>query len=186
MSLLDRASPDSLAGKIRDGVALTDEEWERIPLAWEPFAVRQTKNMIDPKHPKTPGVNYQKDKSGYQPPPELLEIDPTKLRAPAKITERKVPTVFRDLVKVEWFREFTFWERIKILFGCNLVTMTGIATQHKVGEMQPMIIGLVSYQKNASDHMKNVVGNMIEEQHPKTPQAQEAAFNREQDGQTKV
>jgi len=130
--------------------------------------------MKNQNRPKSPGVRYEQDKSGYEPP----EVDLLKLRPPPKITERKVPTKFRCNIKWEWFREFSFWERIKILFGCNLVVMTGCATQHSPGEFQPMLMGRVSYDKNASEFMQRVCSNIIEEQAP-TPAAQAAALHRE-------
>lgn len=131
------------------------------------------------KNKRTQGANYVPDTSGYQPPPEALDL--TKLKPPPKRTERKVPTKFACNMKWEWFREFTLWERIQILFGCNLVVMTGVATQHRPGEFQPLLMGRVSYDKNATEHMQRVCANMIDErtQLPQTPEVQAANLNRE-------
>jgi len=84
----------------------------------------------------------------------------------AKSRAREVPTVFRSSLKVEWFRKFGLRERLAILFGHNLVVMIGIATQHSPGKIQPLIVGRVSRQLNATEHMKHVVENMLEEQAP--------------------
>lgn len=95
-------------------------------------------------------------------------LDLAKL-TPPKRTERPVPRVYRHLIKLEHFRQFTLIERIKIVLGSNLVTLIGIATPHSPGEFQPLVIQRVSHQHTATDHMRNVVDQMIQERKPKTP-----------------
>lgn len=85
-----------------------------------------------------------------------------KFKLPPKVTERNVPTVFKQIIKVEYFRKFPFWERIRILFGANFVTLTGVAVQHNPGEIQPLTVGSISYRLNATDHMQQVVEQMLE------------------------
>lgn len=126
---------------------------------------------------RTPGAKYTEDKSGYQPPDLLKAFEEGKIKPPPKITERPVPTVWRSEFAFEWFREFTFWERVKILFGSNLVVMIGIATQHSPGKYQPLVIGNVSYDRNATEHMKHVCGNMLAEKSSKSPEAVAAELN---------
>lgn len=85
----------------------------------------------------------------------------------AKSQARPAPEVYRHIIKNEWFREFTIRERLAILFGCNMVVMIGIATRHNPGAMQPLVLGRVSYQKNATDYMKSIVEGMLEERQSK-------------------
>lgn len=96
------------------------------------------------------------------------KLDFGKMAPPPKRTERPVPRVYRHLIKFEHFRQFPLIERIKILFGCNLVTMVGIACPHNPGETQPLVVQHVSRQPTATDHMKTVVEQMMEAQADKS------------------
>src|SRR5688572_30453003 len=87
-------------------------------------------------------------------------------------TERKVPTQYRDLIKCEWQRRFTFWERIGILFGSTLLVQIGIATQHRTGKFQPLILGKVSKATTPDERHREIIENMIE-QKPYLPVQQE-------------
>lgn len=79
-----------------------------------------------------------------------------------KPTERVMPVVYRGgIIKVEWFRKFTFRERLAIMFGANFTTMTGIACQHKAGAYQPMIVGKVSKHPSPDEHMREAIENML-------------------------
>lgn len=126
---------------------------------------------------RTPGANYKPDQSGYQPPDILEALKQGKLKPPAKVTEKPVPTVWRSEFSFEWFREFTFLERVKILFGCNLVVMVGVATQHSPGKYQPLVMGNVSHERNATEHMKHVCSNLLAEKSSKSPEAIAAELN---------
>lgn len=81
----------------------------------------------------------------------------------------KMPSIYRQILKTEWFRQFTFRERIAILFGANLVVMIGVATRHRVGEFQPMVIGKVSKHSTPDEHMRECVEGMLEDIKPKAP-----------------
>jgi hypothetical protein len=90
----------------------------------------------------------------------------TPLRDKLKAKGTPVPTTFKHIVKIEWCRSFPTWsERLKVLFGGNLVVMIGVATQHNPGTFQPLILGKVTNDKSPTDYMKRVVEGMIEERH---------------------
>jgi len=114
---------------------------------------------------KTPGASYTQDKGA---PPNVVEIDPTKLRPPPKITEKHVPTVYRKILKLEWVRSFSIKERLAILFGSQLVVMIGIATEHGPGKFQPILLGKVTKQTSPDEYMRHIVETMIEERRDKT------------------
>lgn len=80
--------------------------------------------------------------------------------------ERKVPTVFRHVIKTEWFRKFSIKDRFKILFGCNLVVAIGVPCQHNPGEIQPVILGKVTKQISADEHQRDVMNNLLVEKKP--------------------
>lgn len=58
------------------------------------------------------------------------------------------------LYKMEWFRKFTFKDRLKIFFGKNLLVLIGIAMRNNVGNSQPVIIGYMSDKPTPQAHME--------------------------------
>lgn len=96
-------------------------------------------------------------------PPELQQA----LHKDSRTRGKPVATVFRHVIKAEWFRTFPLKDRLKILFGYNLVVVIGIPTQNNPGVTHPIIVGETTKLKTASDHMQNVVEAMLEEQKPK-------------------
>ncbi len=86
-----------------------------------------------------------------------------------KITPRgkPLPTVWRHVIKIEHFRAFSFRERIQILFGYNLVTAIGIATEHSPGNQQPYIVMATSRESKASELMKQQAHEILIAQNPK-------------------
>jgi len=66
---------------------------------------------------------------------------------------RPLPPAFRHVIKVDWFRKFTFWERIHILLGCNLLVLVRIPTLHKPGETHPILAAEVADAAQPSDVM---------------------------------
>jgi hypothetical protein len=129
------------------------------------------------KKQRTPGASYVPDNSGYEPPDLMKAFEEGKIKPPPKVTEKPVPTQWRSEFSFEWFRHFTFWERVKIAFGCNLVVMIGVATQHSPGKYQPLVIGNVSHDSNATEHMKHVCQNLLAERSSKSPEAVAAELN---------
>ena len=92
----------------------------------------------------------------------LAQATPLKAKMPQS-KGKPVPTVYRHVIKVEWYRRFTWSERLAILFGSGLVVMEGIATQHSPGAFQPLLIGKVTKSTTPDDFMRSVCENMIEE-----------------------
>lgn len=83
-----------------------------------------------------------------------------------KPIERKVPTVYRQVVKLEWMRTFSPWERICILFGSSLIVQVGIAVQHSPGAIQPLFLGKVSKQTTPDGRHEEIINNMLEAKKP--------------------
>lgn len=82
---------------------------------------------------------------------------------------RVVPQKFTQIIKVEWFREFTWKERLAIFFGAGLVVAIGVATRHRVGEAVPAVLGKVTKERTADEFMKESIKNMIQQKAPKVP-----------------
>jgi len=57
---------------------------------------------------------------------------------------RTLPTVYRHVINVDWFRKLTWRERIKILFGYNLNVLIRLRVKHNPGDFDPIIVGEVS------------------------------------------
>lgn len=71
------------------------------------------------------------------------------------------PEVYGHRISIEWFREFSFLQRIAILFGANLVVTIGIATRHNPGAFHPFIIGEITKHRTATDKVKATVADML-------------------------
>lgn len=82
-------------------------------------------------------------------------------KPPARQTEQVEPVEYRHIIKVEWFRKFTLWDRIRILFGYSLVVQVGVATRHNPGPFQPLILGTVSKTLTADERNREIIENMI-------------------------
>ncbi|HEU4345901.1 MAG TPA: hypothetical protein VFU31_30485 [Candidatus Binatia bacterium] len=82
-------------------------------------------------------------------------------KPPAKATERPEPVEYRHIIKLEWLRQFTLWERICILFGSSLVVQAGVATRHQPGPIQPLFIGKVSKTLTADERNREIIENML-------------------------
>jgi hypothetical protein len=90
------------------------------------------------------------------------DIDPEKLRAAlaeldkgkAKSQAHKVPTVYKYRVNLDWFRAFTWKERIKILFGYSLFVVIRVRTKHNAGEIDPVIAGSVVEHNNPDEFLR--------------------------------
>lgn len=71
------------------------------------------------------------------------------------LNERVLPTkLCSDVIEIDWFRRFTLKERLKILLGFNLIVGVRIGTQHKPGKFAQIIIGELSDQPTAAEHLK--------------------------------
>lgn len=66
---------------------------------------------------------------------------------------KPLPPTFRFRHDYDWFRRFTWKERLKILIGCNLFVRVQFFTVNSPGQTQPVFIGAVSEQKTAIDQM---------------------------------
>lgn len=94
--------------------------------------------------------------------PPATASKPVPKGRPGVSKARTLPTMFKHIVKVEWYRRFTLRERIAILFGANFVAMIGVATQHSPGSLQPLIVGNVSKHTTPDSHMRECIENMLE------------------------
>ncbi len=58
-----------------------------------------------------------------------------------KPKDRVLPVQCNHLLSADWFRRFTLSERIRILFGFNLIVLIRIPTQHHPGQFKPVVAG---------------------------------------------
>jgi len=93
----------------------------------------------------------------------LSQATPLKAKLGEKGKGKPVETVYGHVLKVEWLRQFSWGERLAILFGSNLVVQFGCATKHNPGAYQPLILGKVTHEKTPDAFMQSVIANMIEE-----------------------
>lgn len=98
----------------------------------------------------------------------LSNVIPLKAKLP-KSEGKPVPTVFKHIIKIEYFRRFSFRERIAILFGSGIVLQIGCATQHSPGVFQPLILGKVTKETSPDSYMRKICDDMIEERGPDSP-----------------
>lgn len=89
------------------------------------------------------------------------------MKIPRRPIEREVPTVYQYEIRTDWFREFRWWERLFILFGCNLAVVIRVPTQHNPGKFQPVVAGEVTKQTKASDYLKEQMSNLLVPKKPK-------------------
>lgn len=83
---------------------------------------------------------------------------------------RLLPVKFAHVIKCEYFRRFTFIERLKLLLGYNVVVMCGIAVRHNPGVAHPKFISQVSKHTEPSNHMREVIATTLEESNLPTHQ----------------
>lgn len=76
---------------------------------------------------------------------------------------KPMPVEYNYIMKCEWFRTFTLWQRIGILFGSGLVVQIGIVTRHNPGPFQPLILGHVSKDMTPDAHHERIINNMLAE-----------------------
>ena len=73
----------------------------------------------------------------------LFKPPASKPSTPGVSQARELPTIYKEVTKVEWFRTFPLRQRLAILFGAPLLVVIRIATQHRTGRFQPAIAGLL-------------------------------------------
>lgn len=66
---------------------------------------------------------------------------------------RPVKEVYRHVIRTEWFRQFKWWERLRILVGFNLLVYVRIPTRHNPAAFQPIIGGRTTRHNTADDHL---------------------------------
>ena len=54
--------------------------------------------------------------------------------------ERVLPTKMKEVIHLEFFRKFTWRERLKILIGYNVRNSLEIQTQHCAGKITPKML----------------------------------------------
>lgn len=71
-------------------------------------------------------------------------------------TERVLRPKLRPFViQTDWFRGFSVWDRIKILFGCKMIVKVRIFTQHNPGQFQPIIAGEVTKYQSEEEYYRH-------------------------------
>lgn len=85
-----------------------------------------------------------------------------------RFNEREVPTVYRHILSADWFRKFSLWDRIRILFGFNLIVCVRITTVNSPGRFQPIIAAEVTKETTASNYLTEQMKNVLVEK-GKTP-----------------
>lgn len=93
-----------------------------------------------------------------------------RLKPQAQSHPHKVPEVFRHVIKVDWFREFTLKERLAILFGANLRVFIRIPTRHNPAALQPVIMAELSKYPDAQSEMAAQLENLMIDQEQDTKQ----------------
>lgn len=72
-----------------------------------------------------------------------------------KYREKPIPVQFKQTIQVDWYRKFTRWERIKIMFGYNFVVKLRMFVQHAPGHIQPIFKGETTKYDTAEDHVRH-------------------------------
>lgn len=85
----------------------------------------------------------------------------------ARPTTREVKPAFRHVMEFDWHRSFTFWERIKILFGYALLVMIRVPTLHKPGELGAIIMGETTEFDKPTEMMKDRAKQALREHYGK-------------------
>jgi hypothetical protein len=73
---------------------------------------------------------------------------------------------FTDFAQIECFRQLTFWERVKIFFGFNVMVYVGMVTQHRPGFSDIQIACFTTKQANPDDHLRDELKAFMAKQHP--------------------
>lgn len=79
------------------------------------------------------------------------------------IPERPIPMKFSRLIEVDWFRTFTFRERLRLLLGYNVAVCIRIACRHSAGDIRPFVRAETTKQLHASDLLKTQMANAMAE-----------------------
>lgn len=66
-----------------------------------------------------------------------------------------VPEKMEHYIRFVWHRSFTLKDRIRILFGKNIVVPIAVACRNSPGVVQPIAIGYVTESKDANEFMLN-------------------------------
>lgn len=159
------AAMEELAKKFR---AHNDVPWRKNTDA-DPFWKQTGRVEVKLRNGETRFVEKPKDaKSSNH---AIVEWRPTSLSAEdiqkfsAAFTggsQKNMPVVYRHLVKIEWFRTFTWRERLAIAMGANLVVLGGVACERDPGrEPAPAMFGQVSKHTTPDGHMREAVENML-------------------------
>ncbi len=77
--------------------------------------------------------------------------------------QKPLPPSFRHVMRFDWFREFTWAERLKILFGGNLFVLIRIPTLHNPGQSAPIIAGEVTKHQTASSQVEEGLKAQVNE-----------------------
>ena len=85
------------------------------------------------------------------------------LRQPPQVNERPLPEKFRHVISVDWFRTFSWKERLLIALGYNLAVYIRVPTRHNPASLQPVIGAEVSHHLNAESAVKEQLDHVLEE-----------------------
>jgi hypothetical protein len=71
-------------------------------------------------------------------------------------------------MRVDWFRTFTFSERLRILLGFNANVLIRIPCQHNPGKVQPLVKIVVSPELTADSQVKKDFDDSVDKDYPTT------------------
>lgn len=120
--------------------------------------------MSQPQIPKALQDLAAQSARGEKVTPEQLKaaMPGSKMPVPGVSKARVLPVKYKGgIIKIEWFRKFTWRERFALFFGANFVVMVGVACEHSAGRFQPMVAGQCSKDTSPDAHMRDAIENMI-------------------------
>lgn len=79
-----------------------------------------------------------------------------------KLPERPLPEAHKHLMKIDWFRRFTFLERLQIFFGYNLVVLCRVKLPHAPGRFAPYVIAQTVPHHVAADSLEIKIRNELD------------------------
>jgi hypothetical protein len=91
---------------------------------------------------------------------------PRRLIFDKTIFKGAMPPKYSDFAQVECFRQLTLWERIKLLFGYNLMVYVGMVTQHRPGYADVQIACFTTKEKTPDNHLREDLKSFLKKNHP--------------------
>lgn len=85
-----------------------------------------------------------------------------------------LPPNYKHIIELEFIRQFTFLERLKLACGFSVICRVNVFTEHKTGKFAPNIVLIVTKELPQPEFNpnRNLV-NLSGDYDPSKPQAQE-------------